>query len=73
MAVVRSVKTLPEVYVAVTSGSVAIKGRVIRYVQGRTHIDPRRPVGRALMRAVPGSFAPMRIDFDTPEALDAAD
>lgn len=50
----------PEIYVARSSGVRKIDGETYRYYVGRTRIR----AGHPLLRAVPGSFAPLALDYD---------
>ena len=63
MAVTRTRKPEPGLYIATTSGVVKVKGVVYRYIGGKTIIRDTDP----LLRAVPGSFEPF--DIAGPEVV----
>lgn len=71
MALARTARPAQEVYIATTTGVVKVKGSLYRYIAGKTKIDPNHPDGRAILKAVPGSFAPMRLDLGTGPVIES--
>ena len=60
-------KKEPEIYVARSSGVVKIDGKLHTYYGGTTRVR----AGHPLLKAAPGAFKPMELDYDIETATKA--
>ena len=60
-------KKLPEIYVATSSGVVRIDGRLTSYYGGTTRVR----AGHPLLKAAPGKFKPLELDYEVEKATKA--
>jgi hypothetical protein len=57
-------KKEPEIYVATSSGVMKIDGKLHNYYGGTTRVR----AGHPLLKAAPGKFKPMELDYELEEA-----
>ena len=57
----------PEIYVANSSGVVKIDGKLHNYYAGTTRVR----AGHPLLKAAPGKFKPMELDYEVEQATSA--
>lgn len=57
----------PEIFVATSSGVVKIDGRIHNYYGGTTRVR----AGHPLLKALPGKFKPMKLDYEVEDATKA--
>lgn len=60
----RKSESPPEIYVARSSGVVKIDGQLHNYYAGTTRVR----AGHPLIKAVPGGFVPLELDYDVEDA-----